>query len=596
MKKRVVSLLCGMMIVVSSVLAGCGSEVAEKKEEAENVSQEVEASAEEEEADRTPITLTYGLFHDIPSATYMGGGIFTEQNSVLQYIKENLGIELEFVIYDDDKYELLLAGNELPDIVSQTWNAPMIGETPRSGQLLELTELLESHGQNILANAGHVLEANNNMYDGVYYIPNRINSGDNPISARNNANYGFKVRYDIYKAIGSPEPQNIDEFLEMLKEMQDYQREATGDDSIYALASYSTNVTAMMIPGGMGYQWLYPGYFNLETGEAYLWLFPYEEGKINPYYEELRLYNKAYRMGIFDPDSLIMSWDQYYEKLQNGKLLSTFQGIEPDCTELCGPEAILTMIPNGAFPYMGNIDTMAILPVGETGGQRSISTNCKYPERAMELLNWLDSPEGVRMIYNGIQGEDWDYVDGEPQYIGEMAKIYEGSDVTELFETRTLRYLGGSNLHSARDMDFGDGCPDDLQLAPKMIECSVSDAERAFAKDYYEDCEYPGQVYAKWVEEGKMKSCNKDVEYFRMVPTTTIDYTEFTEKCKQVEQTFMSYYYADVVTASSEEEMTKIFNKGMEEGGWECQLFFLDVLQEYYDSAVANADAIAAGK
>ena len=47
----------------------------------------------------------------------------------------------------------------------------------------------------------------------------------------------------------------------------------------------------------------------------------------------------------------------------------------------------------------------------------AISKKCKYPERAMELLNYAWSYEGSYLFQNGVQGENWDIIDGEPQYL-----------------------------------------------------------------------------------------------------------------------------------------------------------------------------------
>ena len=41
-----------------------------------------------------------------------------------------------------------------------------------------------------------------------------------------------------------------------------------------------------------------------------------------------------------------------------------------------------------------------------------ISKNCEHPERALELFSYMMSREGQRLIWLGVEGETWDYVDG----------------------------------------------------------------------------------------------------------------------------------------------------------------------------------------
>ena len=42
----------------------------------------------------------------------------------------------------------------------------------------------------------------------------------------------------------------------------------------------------------------------------------------------------------------------------------------------------------------------------------AISKNCKNPDRAMELLDYLWSYDGSRLAYSGVKGMHWDIVDG----------------------------------------------------------------------------------------------------------------------------------------------------------------------------------------
>ncbi len=46
----------------------------------------------------------------------------------------------------------------------------------------------------------------------------------------------------------------------------------------------------------------------------------------------------------------------------------------------------------------------------------AITTNCEHPEKAMQLLDYLNSEEGARLIYSGVEGVHWEYDEnGVPQ-------------------------------------------------------------------------------------------------------------------------------------------------------------------------------------
>lgn len=458
------------------------------------------ATAEE----REPITLSWCV-----TANWMtlGDGVHTDKVPVLQYIKDQLGIEIEWVIVDNDRYNALIAGGDLPDIISIPGRHADLVE---GGQLMGLNALLEEYGQNILKKCETGITVSRYQLGGeaneCYMLPVEISMPNYNVPDVTGT-HGLKIRYDVYEAVGKPTIETEDDLLAALKMMQDYERERTGTDDVWALhwwgqgASSSLQVFSYMYGN---YDGPFSIHYDVETGEPSYWYHPDSD-----YIKALRFYNKAWALGILDPDSFTMDATTWLEKIQTGKVLSGPVGGEQPNTEICGEKAIFTYLPGHPFPYIPGVYG-SVAPVGSgivQGVPRAITNNCKYPERAMELLNWLDSDDGMRVIYNGIPGIDWDYVDGVPQYIGEAKAAYDAGTGSAYLSDRTMRGCAAAGIMcSGYKTTSFDGYPIRLDQSMEIRKANATAAQKYFASQYGEDLFYQGQVYDLWLKEGKAKT------------------------------------------------------------------------------------------
>ena len=347
-----------------------------------------------------------------------------QDDPVTKAVEEKLGITMDIISTSgmDLTAELnaLIASDDLPDIV--------VGITPEQRQLLVDSEqiipldgLVEQYGGEINnKKAGQqALEFSKKYYSDesgqLYFIGLRAGE-DYDSSFPTVAPY---IRWDIYNQIGAPKIENMDQMLDVLKQMQDAYPETEDGKKVYAVSGCLAD----------------PGWntFSLSSAEAFIGFRKLDNyglvgtniydvtGYINamenadsPTWQLFQYWNKAYQMGILDPECVTMKYDQWVEKIQAGQVLYapfswfatvpvmndpnktflpvTFENFENDsftCSDAYTP---------GADPY-------------------AISKKCKYPERAMELLNYAWSYEGSYLFQNGVQGENWDIIDGEPQYL-----------------------------------------------------------------------------------------------------------------------------------------------------------------------------------
>lgn len=492
----VVALLLSVLLLASCASAEPSSTAASKgaTSTASSGEQSTASGDATGEVDTSPITITIGI-----NSTSATAGIWN--TSVGEEITRQTGVTLDVILMTQDKMKVLAAGGDLPEICQlPSASASDVKSMITSGQLLPLDDLLAQHGQNILNNEPMALKYAQNVVapDGkTYFIPTSVSKAD-PENPRADGWIGFFTRYDLYKEIGAPEVYGEDEYLDMLKQLQDYAREQNPDKKIYALSAWTD---WDIFPFNITYPFCF-GYLNLhnnmlgdmETGEVQS-TFLAEDGI---FWDSLYFYNKAHRMGLFDPDGFTQQWQQYVDKVKDGLLL-TSSLVNPLDPEVCGEDAVLGLIP-GAFPVVAGI----YRTTNETGTHeadaRCITTNCKDPERAMQLLNFFESPEGARLLMNGVKGVDWDVVDGVPQIIGErLAAISSAGGSSDYDNLHGINVLAGWNSGVT---DCGDGAPVDLSSAAAFLSENTTPEKKAFAQEYNPNFTYPGQVYDDWVKKG----------------------------------------------------------------------------------------------
>jgi len=565
MKKKVVALMLGTAMVMS-LLSGCGdkaekeSSVAEESKKSEQPAssetkseEKSEESSEEssvEEIDISePIVLSLGYYTGNIAA---GDGIHTEKNAALQYIKEKFNIEIEYVAYDEEKFNMWVAGNDMPDImINQNFGNSNV-ELIESGVYVEVSELYEKYGQNILKNCKDALEAQKTQYGGYYGPPAQ---GSAPADPVNNTSEGFLYRYDIYKAIGSPTITDEDSLLEVLKQMQDYQREQLGRDDVYVYAYYTDG-------GSWCYRYPYvrergwdhvaPGNYsvNVKTGEFQSNFM--DEDSV--YWDGVRYMNKAYRMGIVDPDSFIQDSSTYGSKLSSGRILASITGAQPN-TDVCGENAIMTVLPTqeeGKYivNHMGSYSPMG----WGFHAARVITSNCEYPERAVMLLDWFETVEGARTLLYGPQGTGWDIIDGVPQLTPAAKEAYANGTTSEFFRDISMRDYGEWLLWSCM-VTSDDGAAVKLDASRQFRAENASVARKSFAADFGFD--YVGEVYESWVNEGMYGDTYPGVEYSRLVYGNNYSWPAEVQELQYEAENYFCANVSKLVMAKDDEEFNK---------------------------------------
>ena len=508
----------------------------------------------------------------------VGNDCISTDDAIGRKIKEELGIVLECTMVTNDKLKVMAAGGDLPDII-QLHEAPTMAKSLiDAGALYPMDEWLENNGENIKTKIPDGLKWSKDVLGGgqTYVLPVAIEVTDKE-NPKKNGFVGFFTRWDCYKELGCPEITSEDEYLDVLKQMVDAHPETEDGKKVYALSGWTDW-------GLWPYKISYPfsfGYENLDNNQ----LFSHVTGELEDmftkedgiFWKSLSFFNKAYRMGIMDPEAFTMKNAQYHSKVSNGEILVAADNWDTPDVAICGENAGMYVLP-GAFPYIAGIYPLESRLGYTTTNAICISANCKYPEKAMELLEYLNSDEGSRLVRTGIQGEDWDIVDGKPELIGKRLDNFVSNNTQEkdYADKASPQGIGKySWMCSIQAINpTADGYPNDLTNSKEYTMLSVSAADKDFS-DYYGagKAQYPGEAYVQLVEEGKMKSLDANLITGKLMEPVSDDAVKIFSKADE----YFQANIAKIITCEDEAALEA-----------QKQKMISDVLAMGYEKALAE--------
>ena len=461
--KRILAML--LAAVMTASLAGCekGGETAAGTAENDNGGQE--AAGQDE-------VVTLKMFIRNQSK-YTG----LQEDPVAKYIEEKLGIRIELTVdsslgnttaQTSTFNELLatkLASNDLDDIMdfgSPSGNPEILNNLNRAveaGMIIPLDDLVAEYTENLSTDPRLTIRNDyrrEHMYnDGKFYsVGGWGGMGLDQLPGA--ANW---VRGDLYKEMGYPDVETDEDYLEMLKEMQDSYPETPGGEKVYAIGGAFADPQGMGdgfvnrdYPLSKGYEPLegnYAVYLNHATKQVEAPL----QDPDSFFWNGVKLYYKANQMGILDPGAVTMSSAEYTEKINKGAYLSAVNG-----WQVMNKEAILDglgMKDAGYMPMRPLEDVVSLSVYWESvvgGNEFAITSKCKYPEKAIQFLDWCMSEEGSRMITQGAEGMAYT-MDGDVPSVTQQYLDDNAGGTVDMAETYGKWKYAGINAFQHIDVD-----------------------------------------------------------------------------------------------------------------------------------------------
>ena len=405
-------------------------------------------------------------------------GLQTGWSAVL--LRDLFNVEIVIIPDQDGTYETRMATGNLGDIVVWGSNGEDYKQAVAKGMLLNWddivygmeTSYVETYAPYIFRNYGTALNTN------------RIVSGDGNLygfgfnvalqeGAHQSFMYSWDIRWDLYAQLGYPEIKNLDDLLTVLAAMKEIcPKDELGNETYGASLWPDWDGNMVMYVKALatayyGYDELGFGLYDPKTGEFYDALDPN-----GPYIEMLRFFNKMYRMGLLDPNSMTQTYDEMGTKVKNG---GVFWGIFNYASSMAynttahleAGTMMYSRVPDEANPIVYGMSPM--------GGIRlwTIGNYTAYPELCMAILDFLATPEGSMTMWYGPRGLTWDYNEDGGMYFTELGLMtsndskydMNGIEWTSPYTGKTYvlsgTYNDGSlqinNVTLAKDMVNPDG-------------------------------------------------------------------------------------------------------------------------------------------
>lgn len=344
------------------------------------------------------------------------------ENLVSRTITEETGITIDFIVpmgNESEKFNALIASGTLPDLITLGWWENQVGEMMSQDMVYALNELADEYDTYFWQVANpQIMEWNRREDGNVYFYPNSFYVPQD-YEERDNigSNQTFLVRKDIYEAIGSPDMTTPEGFQDAVRKAVEMFPEVDGEP---------------LIPIG-AHEFNDAGCLSFDQYLQNFLAVPYEKnGKCydrytDPdYMEWLKTFRELGSEGYLARDIFIDRRTQMEEKLAKGRyfcMLYQRTDMEAQQKQLYAenPESIYIAVDG---PKNSRGDDHVLPGTGSNGWTVTlISKSCERPDRAIELLSYLMSEHGQKLIYLGVEGVTYDIVDGEPVIKPEVKEL-----------------------------------------------------------------------------------------------------------------------------------------------------------------------------
>lgn len=343
-------------------------------------------------------------------------------------LEDKFNVKLNIVADTEGVYDARMEAGNLGDIVVWGSNGAKYQNAIKRDMLFPWEEmgLLDNYGKNLKKYFSTALEANRainsqigpeDKYKKIYGIGHNVAP-----SAEDHESffYSWDIRWDLYKKLGYPEVNDLDDYITVLKAMQELEPYDESGRRVYAMSPFK-DWDGNMVMNVKSFASSYYGYDEFQLGlyDAVNGVFhdALEEG--GPYLTALNFFYQLNKNGLLDPDAPNNTWNSMAEKVKNGGVLAStfdFSGslIYNSVEHLKEDKMMAPLVPKEA-----NVITYGL---NVYGGERvwSIGARTRYPEKCMEIIDWLASPEGAMSIWYGLRGVHWDYDEEGRTYFTEF--------------------------------------------------------------------------------------------------------------------------------------------------------------------------------
>lgn len=479
-------------------------------------------------------------------------------------VKDKFNMELNIIAPNvsnngDTLFQSLSAVGDLGDLIICGGDNGNIQKLVSNGLLYNMKDLITD--KDIMQYEHAISSANQDVTpEGIYAIPSQISSNDpSEPSEVKEPTFGPYLRWDIYKQIGYPEMETLEDMLDVLKAMQDAYPYTESGAKTYGFSFFSDWDGNLM--NAVKQPCCFYGYdeygFVLAKADGTDYQSILDDSSL--YYRVLKLYFNANQMGLVDPDSWTQTYSTLSEKYKDGTILYTpwpWQGQSYFNT--------ITNEESGKGYMLATIDDMQIYSYGysDTGNSRNVicvGSNAQDPERMVDFIDWLYSTEGVMDSLAaqtngaaGPQGLTWDLDENGEPYLtefGRQALMNGEQEVPEEWGGGT--WSDGISCLNLKTINLSDVSPEGYTYAYDLWDSELERNETAVESDWREQTGYNNTL--KYLIDNNMLLVSPGCSYSNNDETSEVSTIR-----KQCNKLIVSYSW-NMVFASSEEEFNRLW-------------------------------------
>ena len=370
-------------------------------------------------------------------------GTRTFDDKIALELMKRTGVNVDVVNPTGDpaeKLSLMLAAGDYPDIVLMDRSSDIVNQYIEAGALIPISDYFDLM-PHVQERYGEVL--NKSVYsDGKnYYLNNWYGVDPDPVNA-------FCMRHDLMvdllgeERAESDEPFTWEEFVQLLKDFK---------------AKYPTIDGAETYPLGIGQ----PGTGEINGAFAgangVKTIYVEDNGDLHfacdgpGFKDAIYQMNELYREGLLDPEWTSNASELFTSKLSNTNVF----GFAGAWWGAWTPNAALDVVEGasvveGVTPHYLAYKVLGPSVTAETTTYSGRSTlgwdaigvtkNCTNIEAVCKFIDYCVSEEGQDLLLWGIQGEDWDIVDGVHTDIAGVAEAYEADPTNYVNENGICKW------------------------------------------------------------------------------------------------------------------------------------------------------------
>ena len=337
-----------------------------------------------------------------------GRPIYDDDNMVERAINEKLNVQVEYIRIPEPQLEeqlgILLASRDLPDIVYfGGFAGASFNSWQQQGAIIALDDLLSTYGQDITGRwrSDDWARVRSDIDGKIYGIP----AFTDLLEA-----FSVMLRADWLENLGLEIPSTLDEWVTVLEAVRN--GDPRGDGSGGAIP-----YAGLLRP--------FENAFGIQStpwqvyGDQYLSKFEHPN-----YIEYVTFMRDIYSRGLIDPEyftrnvvladiEALFFGDHAFATEQ----WAAFTRGVTDVAREVNPNARLI----GVDPIIGPHGHQQIIGRARWMSVGSITSTANRPDDLMKYLNWFFTDDGVLLTNFGLEGETFEFVDGEPRLLPEFS-------------------------------------------------------------------------------------------------------------------------------------------------------------------------------